>query len=83
MLELVCPRPLDALELLGGQSWVREHSLFGTRIHLVVDAAEAGRDRAVELLAEADNRPTSAEAIVPSLEDVFIHQLTAASRETR
>jgi ABC-2 type transport system ATP-binding protein len=83
VLEVGCPRPLEALDLLGGEPWVAETSIFGTRIHLVVGDAEEGRRRALELLAGSGNVPAEAEPIVPSLEDIFIHHIEAAgaSRE--
>jgi ABC-2 type transport system ATP-binding protein len=75
MLEVSCPRGIEALELLGREPWVHESSIFGTRIHLLVaDAAEA-RKRTEDLLEEAGNTPVRVEAVVPSLEDVFIHTI--------
>jgi ABC-2 type transport system ATP-binding protein len=83
ILEVVCPRFLAALERLEGQPWVLEASLFGTRIHLVVEDAtrDAGAVRA--LLEEAGNVPVSVQRIVPSLEDVFIHSVETADAAER
>ena len=80
MLEVACPRPLDALEALGRQPWVRETAVFGTRVHVLVDEAAAGRRRVRELLAEGGNLPVTVEEIPPSLEHVFIHHIEAAER---
>jgi len=79
VLEIGCPRVVEAMEELGKQDWVTETSIFGTRIHLVVDDPEEGRRRALELLQEADNTPATVASIVPSLEDVFIHHIEAQS----
>ena len=57
--------------------WVREVSLFGDRLHVVVDDAEDGRRRILALLEQDGNAPATAERIVPSLEDVFIHSIEA------
>ncbi|MEW6365635.1 MAG: ABC transporter ATP-binding protein [Acidobacteriota bacterium] len=75
VVEVGCPRIIEALDELGKESWVLEASVFGTRIHLVVDAYEAGRARVLDLLARAGNVPAQVERIVPSLEDVFIHHI--------
>jgi len=73
ILEVACPRFLEALEQLEAQPWVLEAAVFATRLHIVVASAEEGRARALALLAAAGNGPATVERIVPSLEDVFIH----------
>jgi ABC-2 type transport system ATP-binding protein len=73
MLEVSCPRVLDAQARLEREPWVLEVSVFGTRLHLVVEDPEEGRRRALDVLEQEGNAPVSAERIVPSLEDVFIH----------
>ncbi len=75
VLEVSCPRIVDALDSLGRQDWVLETSIFGTRIHLIVRDAEEGRRRTSELLEREKNVPAAIEHIVPSLEDVFIHHI--------
>ena len=80
ILEVACPRFLEALEQLEAEPWVLEASVFATRIHLVVADAEDGRTRALALLAAAGNGPATVERIIPSLEDVFIHTV---ERETQ
>lgn len=77
VLEVLCPRFLEAQERLEKEDWVREVSLFGDRLHVVVDDAEAGRRRILALLEKDGNAPATAERIVPSLEDVFIHSIEA------
>ena len=83
VLEIVVPRVAEALDLLAQEPFVRETSAFGTRLHVVVDDAEEGRRRVLERLEASGNVPARAEAIVPSLEDVFIHYVEAAGEETR
>jgi ABC-2 type transport system ATP-binding protein len=73
MLEVSCPRALDAQARLERETWVLEAAVFGTRLHVVVEDAEEGRRRALALLEQDGNAPAAAERIVPSLEDVFIH----------
>jgi len=77
VLEVICPRFLEAQERLEKEDWVREVSLFGDRLHVVVDDAEDGRRRVLALLDKDGNAPATAERIVPSLEDVFIHSIEA------
>src|SRR5258706_15741836 len=48
LLEVSCPRVLEAQERLEREDWVLEASAFGTRIHLVVADAEAGVPRATQ-----------------------------------
>jgi len=78
VLEIVSPRPVEALELLQGAPFVYEATLFGNRLHAVVgDEAEGARQIAA-LLADAGRTPQSIQRIVPSLEDVFIHSIEEA-----
>jgi ABC-2 type transport system ATP-binding protein len=77
VLEVACPRYLDALTHLEERDFVLEASLFGTRLHLVVDDVEGARRRVRETLRAHDIPVESVERIVPSLEDVFIHYIEA------
>jgi ABC-2 type transport system ATP-binding protein len=82
LLEVSGTPPLEAHERLEREDWVLEVSVFGPRLHVVAaDAEEAGR-RLREVLGPG----VTAERIVPSLEDVFIHRIEAedaARREGR
>ena len=80
ILEVSCPRYLEALEKLEAEPWVLEVSVFATRLHVVVADADDGLRRTGALLAAAGNGPATVERIVPSLEDVFIHTV---ERETQ
>jgi len=77
VLEVSAPRVGEALEAIARAPWALETSLFGTRIHVVVRDAEAGRREIETLLDAAGNHPAVAR-ILPSLEDVFIHHVEQA-----
>jgi ABC-2 type transport system ATP-binding protein len=83
ILEVACPRFLEAQEQLEAEPWVLEAAVFGTRLHVVVADAEDGRRRTEALLLHAGNGPASVERIVPSLEDVFIHCIEAEEARKR
>lgn len=78
ILEVSCPRIADALELVGDAPWVRETSVFGDRLHVVVDEEETGRRETRELLSEHGLTPVAIEKVPPSLEDVFIYHVSAS-----
>jgi ABC-2 type transport system ATP-binding protein len=75
VLEVACPRYLDALSHLEDLDFVLEASLFGTRLHLIVDDVEGARRRVSETLEAAGIPVESIDRVVPSLEDVFIHYI--------
>jgi ABC-2 type transport system ATP-binding protein len=80
LLEVSCPRFLEAQERLEKESFVVEAALFGTRLHLVVKDAEEARRRTLAILEADGNAPAAVERIVPSMEDVFIHLIEAEDR---
>ncbi|MBV8201531.1 MAG: ABC transporter ATP-binding protein, partial [Acidobacteria bacterium] len=67
LLEVACPRFLDALRRFDEAEWVLEATVFGTRLHLVVADAEDGRRRIAETLTADGNTPFAVERITPSL----------------
>ena len=77
MLEVACPRVLDAQAALEREGGVFEATVFGTRLHVVVADERQGRRAVQEALARAGLDATGVERIVPSLEDVFIHCIEA------
>jgi ABC-2 type transport system ATP-binding protein len=83
LLEVTCPRFLEAQERLEGAAHVLEVAVFGTRLHVVVDELEGGRRAIQDRLEHDHNVPLAIERIVPSLEDVFIHLIEAAEAERR
>ena len=56
-------------------------SLFGGKLHLYA-ADEAEAEQARTALREANISVLSENVITPSLEDVFIHQVTRSNEET-
>ena len=83
VLEVTAPRAGDALEAIDGAPWALETSIFGTRVHVVVENADEGRRRIEERLAGAGIGPVAIERILPSLEDVFIHHVEEAEAANR
>ncbi len=77
LLEVQCARPLEGLDLLETLPGVLDAALFGTRLHLVV-ADGAARERVVAHLDRYGLGPVSADPVVPSLEDCFIHAIREA-----
>ena len=73
------PDYAGAQQLFEQESLVHEVSVFGTRLHHVVDDAPGVRARVLERLQGTGNVPATVERIVPSLEDVFIHAVEVAS----
>jgi ABC-2 type transport system ATP-binding protein len=71
MLELECDRPIEALALMQNREDIKA-SLFGDRLHLLVDDAEAARPLIVERLARAAHQVRRVERVPLSIEDVFI-----------
>jgi ABC-2 type transport system ATP-binding protein len=78
VLEVICPDYAAALHAFEQEAFVREVSVFGTRLHLVVDDVPGVRERVLEILIRAGNVPATAERVIPSLEDVFIHSVEVA-----
>ncbi|MBZ5638382.1 MAG: ABC transporter ATP-binding protein [Acidobacteriia bacterium] len=75
VLEVSAPSFHDAYRRIEGEPWALETSVFGTRLHVVVEDAAEGRRLVLEALERDGNVPAAAERIVPSLEDVFIHYI--------
>jgi ABC-2 type transport system ATP-binding protein len=83
VLEVTAKHPGEALEAIDEAPWARETSVFGTRIHVVVDDADEGRKRIEERLDQENLGPAAIERVVPSLEDVFIHHVGEAESANR
>ncbi|MCX8159361.1 MAG: ABC transporter ATP-binding protein [Candidatus Saccharicenans sp.] len=79
LLELACAQPLEAYEWLQRQPEIKQVSLFGLKLHLLVEPeAVSGLRRKLSQsgLGHFDLRP-----IVPSIEDVFIRRLEEEAGE--
>jgi ABC-2 type transport system ATP-binding protein len=80
VLEVVCPRPQDALEQVEELDGVREAALFGLGLHVVVADETAATDvRAA--LEQGGFDVHGIEAITPSLEDVFVSLIQDRGRD--
>jgi ABC-2 type transport system ATP-binding protein len=83
LFEVTTPAFLEAAERLEGEPWIREISVCGTRLHVLTDETP-GRDEGIRrALSGAAFQPVGVSEIVPSLEDVFIHEIEAAERRER
>ena len=79
LYEVACPRPGDAAARLTAEPWALSVAAFGERLHVVTRADLPARERITSVLAEQGNLPVEAVAITPSLEDIFLHQIEAAT----
>jgi ABC-2 type transport system ATP-binding protein len=79
IFEVACPRPAEAAVRLAAEGWVLSVAAFGDRLHVVTRGDAPGRERITALLAEQGNEPAEAVAITPSLEDIFLLQIEAAT----
>jgi ABC-2 type transport system ATP-binding protein len=77
VVEIRCPRAVQAMAVLEDISGVTEVALFGERLHAVLASPEL-RGKAQEQLQARGFAPVVVENITPSLEDVFIHVIGAA-----
>jgi ABC-2 type transport system ATP-binding protein len=80
ILEVQCERPQEAMSELERLEGVKEAALFGKGLHVVVEEAEAAARTVRGLLEGRGYQVTSAEKIVPSLEDVFVSLIEARDR---
>jgi ABC-2 type transport system ATP-binding protein len=72
ILEVRTDDPARSVEALRGVVGVVEASMFGRRLHVVVEGADTGGDRVRKALTDAGHRVDRIERIRPSLEDVFV-----------
>ncbi|MGB9836003.1 MAG: ATP-binding cassette domain-containing protein [Candidatus Saccharicenans sp.] len=77
LLELTGERPLELYERLKTWPEVRGLSLFGTKLHILTD--KDNQEKILSKLKEL-NLSFSVRLIVPTLEDVFIHQIEKESK---
>jgi len=88
ILEIACDRTVEAMEVLQKEPWVLETSIFGLALHVSVADEAEGRRLVRDRLGRAGIAVQSVDRIMPSLEDVFIHQIeqrvaTAGAPEVR
>lgn len=77
LLELTGDRPLELYERLKTWPEVQGLSLFGTKLHILTD--KDNQEKILSKLKEL-NLSFSVRLIVPTLEDVFIHQIEKESK---
>jgi hypothetical protein len=77
-MEVVAAEPRRVLEALGARLGYDRVQLFGDRVHLRLDA-EPAAGVVDDWLRTAGLGATAIRRIVPTLEDVFIERLTAAT----
>ncbi len=63
------------MEILQGEDWVIETSIFGAYLHVSVADEPEGRERVKGVLAAAGIEVRRMDRIMPSLEDVFISRI--------
>jgi ABC-2 type transport system ATP-binding protein len=75
ILEVLCDRVVEALEVLQKEPWVLETSIFGLALHISVADEADGRRRIADRLGREGITIYRVDRIMPSLEDVFIHKI--------
>lgn len=80
VLEIACDRPQDAMTELEKLPELREVALFGNGLHAVTPDADRAQAAVRQRLQEKGFRIVRVEAIVPSLEDVFVSLIEARDR---
>lgn len=73
ILEVACDRPVEAMEILQKERWVRETSIFGSLFHVSVENDGDAENAIRSVLPRHGISVSSISPIVPSLEDVFIN----------
>ncbi len=73
---------VEALEAVRAEPWAIETSVFGTRLHVMVEDEATGRAQLRALLTSRGSRPKTIDRIIPSLEDVFLYLLEHGGRRT-
>jgi len=75
IFEVHCTQPVDAMELLQGQTWTAETSIFGSAFHVSTLNEPDTHIKISKILAKNQIQIERIEQIIPSLEDVFIHMI--------
>jgi ABC-2 type transport system ATP-binding protein len=75
IFEVHCTQPVDAMELLRGQPWTAETSIFGSAFHVSTLNEPDTQKKINQLLVKNKIQTERIEQIIPSLEDVFIQMI--------
>jgi ABC-2 type transport system ATP-binding protein len=76
LLEVDCEAPVEALELLPAVAGVREVTLYGTLLHVLVDD-HLSADALATVLRDRGLHVSGVREIKPTLEDVFVSRIRA------
>jgi ABC-2 type transport system ATP-binding protein len=80
VIELVCDRPQEAMDVIEPLPLVKEVALFGNGLHIVARDAQAAIPSVRDALAAKGLALARLERIRPSLEDVFVSLIEASDR---
>ncbi len=80
VIEIVTPKPTDAMEVIRSMEDVKEVALFGDALHVVIPE-NIREEKLREALISHGLSLERFERIVPSLEDVFVSLIEAKDRE--
>jgi ABC-2 type transport system ATP-binding protein len=75
ILEVPCREVVEALDIVRAQAWVLEVTVFGTRLHVMVEDEKEGASKLAALLSSPKFGLGRIQRIAPSLEDVFLYLL--------
>jgi ABC-2 type transport system ATP-binding protein len=76
--EVNCSNPIEAMEILDKEKWIRETSIFGTAFHASTLGIDRGEETIASTLISHGINVINITKTIPSLEDVFIHFTTEA-----
>ena len=79
ILEIRADRPVEAKRVLDASADVEKTSLFGTAVHAVLRNGATAPERISERLRDAGVHVSAISPVAPSLEDVFLDVIDAAS----
>ena len=72
ILEVESGSAVEALEIIQGEAWARETSIFGNKLHVSVDDAARGERQLRQALSGKGISVQRISSVTPTLEDVFI-----------
>ena len=75
VFEVQCSNTVDAMELLRGQAWAAETSIFGSAFHVSTLNVSDAEKEIHWILTNEKIAVSRIEKIIPSLEDVFIQRI--------
>ena len=81
IFEIACAAPVEAMEVLQKEPWIRETSIFGSNFHVSTANEPKAREQLLETLGNRNIEVHKVDQIVPSLEDVFIHLISEVDRK--